>query len=115
VWTHCFQSDLAGGKNGPLDAYRHTLASATVAYTLSPAAVDWVTAAFEDQATPAGSMDAHNNAIGAALGARAAHFGDIAAMVSQQVQNGAENTAIATQTTWLAKRQWDERWLGKAF
>ena len=32
VWYHCWSTGLEGGKNGPLDAYRHALSSAMVAY-----------------------------------------------------------------------------------
>jgi hypothetical protein len=34
TWFHVANAPFLGGRNGPLDAYRHTLASALVAYTL---------------------------------------------------------------------------------
>ena len=36
VYAQWFRADLPGGRNGPADAYRHSLASATVAYRLTP-------------------------------------------------------------------------------
>ena len=47
VYAKCLGSDLPGGRDGPGDAYRHTLASAIVAYTSSPRCVDWVTRVME--------------------------------------------------------------------
>jgi hypothetical protein len=47
TYMQFFAADLPGGRNGPADAYRHSLASAIVAYTLSPRCVDWVTAVME--------------------------------------------------------------------
>ncbi len=40
TWSYVLKSDFEGGRNGKLDAYRHSLASATVAYTLGEWAVD---------------------------------------------------------------------------
>ncbi|RBD48788.1 hypothetical protein BRM52_23015, partial [Xanthomonas oryzae pv. oryzae] len=67
VYSQWLGSGLPGGRNGPADAYRHSLASAIVAYTLSPRCVDWVTAVMErgGVGTPSRAMDAHNNGIGA--------------------------------------------------
>ncbi|MGO4776882.1 hypothetical protein AB4084_15480, partial [Lysobacter sp. 2RAB21] len=76
VYSQWFAADLPGGRNGPADAYRHCLASAIVAYTLSPRCVEWVTAVMErgGQGNASRAMDAHNNAIGAHLGARAENW-----------------------------------------
>ncbi|WP_234882456.1 hypothetical protein, partial [Xanthomonas perforans] len=71
VYSQWLGSGLPGGRNGPADAYRHSLASAIVAYSLSPRCVDWVTAVMErgGVGTPSRAMDAHNNGIGARIGA----------------------------------------------
>ncbi|HEU0305371.1 MAG TPA: hypothetical protein VFR30_00215, partial [Lysobacter sp.] len=71
TYSHFFAADFPGGRNGPADAYRHSLASAIVAYTLSPRCVDWVTAVMErgGEGSPARAMDAHNNRLGARIGA----------------------------------------------
>ena len=63
VYTTTLHSDLPGGRNGPKDAYRHSLASATVAYTGSARWVDWVTRFMEhgDGGDAANAMDRHNN------------------------------------------------------
>ena len=39
TWTYVLMSDFEGGRHGPLDAYRHTLASAFVSYTSTPSVV----------------------------------------------------------------------------
>jgi hypothetical protein len=68
VYTVTLRSELPGGRNGPRDAYRHSLASAVVAYTGWPAWVDWVTALTEGEAQRASRrMDAHNNRIAARI------------------------------------------------
>ena len=47
TWSHVLQSPLPGGRHGPLDAYRHTLASAVVAYTFDARAIDLVNGVME--------------------------------------------------------------------
>ncbi len=63
TYAHWLSADLPGGRHGPSDAYRHSLVSATVAYTGSPRWVDWVTAVMENggRGDAARTMDAHNN------------------------------------------------------
>jgi len=106
TWSHVAHSNLQGGRHGPLDAYRHTLASAVVAFTLSPRAVEWVTSAMERDRNDANLMDQHNNGIGAAIGLRVRSFSEIEPAVQAQVQRGAVNARDAVQVTWLPPERW---------
>ena len=105
VWSHCYNSGFEGGKLGQLDAYRHTLASAVVTYTLSSRAVDLLTL-IESKSNKSGLMDRHNNRIGTNLGRQAARFTDIENQVFKSVKLGAENATDSNQITWLPKAQW---------
>lgn len=105
VWLHCYKSGFEGGKLGQLDAYRHTLASAVVTYTLSSCAVDLVTL-IESRSNENGLMDRHNNRIGTNLGRQATRFKDIENQVFKSVMLGAENATDYNQITWLPKAQW---------
>ena len=111
VYWKFFQADLPGGRNGPADAYRHSLASAIVAYTLSPRCVDWVTGVMESDglSNASGAMDAHNNRIGARLGAAAPSWAAMQRDVRAAVEHGAVNAASTDQITWLAPTAWQER------
>ena len=106
LWVECFKSDFTDGKNGQLDAYRHTLASAMVAYTLSPKAVVVVTKIMERKGNIANLMDQHNNALGAIIGVDAKSINELNSQVINHVQHGAINTNIRTQTTWLPQNFW---------
>ncbi len=106
VWYYCAISNLKGGSSGPLDAYRHTLASAVVAYTLSPKAVTIVSYVMERKAKPANLMDVHNNAIGAAIGNRVTKFSEIEPLVRQQIAGGKVNAGNFLQTTWMPLKKW---------
>lgn len=106
VWRECFVSDFQGGKSGQLDAYRHTLASAVVAYTSSPKVVDLVTACMERKERSDNLMDRHNNLIGAKIGLTAKSFNQINTLVRQQVSRGTENAIENSQSTWLARPYW---------
>lgn len=68
VYNSVWSSGLKGGGNGPADAYRHSLASATVAHTLSPKIVYLITDIMEqdgvEKANPENIMDKHNNLLG---------------------------------------------------
>lgn len=108
VWWNCHSSQFHYGKNGPLDAYRHTLASAVVAYTASPKLVSVVTFMMERDNKPANLMDKHNNAIGANIGQHAQSLADIKAKVATQIAAGSVNKVAPTQTTWLATQYWRE-------
>ena len=111
TYWHFFQADLPGGRNGPADAYRHSLASAIVAYTLSPRCVDWVTQVMEQggQGHPSRAMDAHNNRLGARIGATAQSWDAMQQAVLAAVKHGAPDTRSPDQITWLAPGAWQER------
>jgi hypothetical protein len=107
--NHVYQSDLEGGGNGPLDAYRHTLASAVVTYTLGDWAVNFTSYFMESKKTATGAMDRHNNHVGAKIGSHAKSFKDIEPMVHKHVLEGACCTSKKDQTTWLPKEIWRKR------
>ena len=111
VYARWFSADLPGGRNGPADAYRHTLASATVAYTASPRFVAWVTAVMENdgQGSPMRAMDAHNNRIGARIGVQARSWQEMQANVLRAVRAGHVDAADADQITWLPRERWLDR------
>ncbi len=105
VWT----SGLPGGGNGPADAYRHTLASALVAYTLSPRAVDWLTWWTEERHQPMDTtnlMDAHNNRLGARIGYSSRSIRDVLRRVKTAVELGQLDAPSADCITWLPPRMW---------
>lgn len=106
VWWHCYTSPLQGGKNGPLDAYRHTLASAVVSYTTSPKVVSLVTLVMEHKNKLPNLMDRHNNAIGAQLGTQVNAFAKLDSAVKSQIATGTINSTLSNQTTWLPKPYW---------
>ena len=111
VYAQWFRADLPGGRNGPADAYRHTLASATVAYTSSPRFVAWVTTVMEDdgQGNAMHAMDAHNNRIGARIGAQAGSWSEMQARVRAAVSSGNVGATDADQITWLPRERWLDR------
>jgi hypothetical protein len=106
-----FAADFPGGRNGPADAYRHALASAIVAYTSSPRCVDWVTAVMErnGQGNPSRAMDAHNNRLGARIGAGAQSWDAMQQAVLAAVKNGAIDARSPDQITWRAPSAWRDR------
>lgn len=106
TWTHVARSSLPGGRNGPLDAYRHTLASAVVSYTLSPGAVELATWFLEGSKKDSDRMDRHNNRIGAEIGAQARSFAEIEATVRARVARGAVDATDASQIRWLSPDRW---------
>ena len=105
-WSNVLKSDFDGGRNGKLDAYRHSLASATVSYTLGEWAVDFTTWIFESSGKESNLMDTHNNRIGARLGSKARTFSDIEPAVRQAVQNGHVSATDSNQITWLPPSKW---------
>jgi enoyl-CoA hydratase/carnithine racemase len=105
VYSHTIQAALPGGRYGPGDAYRHGLASGFVAKTLSPRAVELVSAMMEGD-DEASLMDRHNNAIGAAIGAGAASLDDMQQRVLAAVRAGRVNATDPNQMTWLPPRRW---------
>ena len=106
TWIKVAQSDLPGGRHGPLDAYRHTLASAVVAYTLNEEAVEWVNGRMEDERYLTQRMDIHNNRVGARIGSQANSFWEIEAAVAKQIASGQVMTRDAHQSTWLPEACW---------
>ena len=112
VWWHCYTSNLNGGRNGQLDAYRHTLAGAVVSYTSSPKIVTLVSLIMERKNLRANIMDKHNNAIGAQIGARISNRADslkeLESDVKMRVLQGAVNTPNSAQITWLPAQYWRE-------
>ena len=106
TWSHVVRSNLSGGRHGPLDAYRHTLASAVVSFTLGPRAVEWATWAMESASKDANRMDRHNNLIGAGIGASARSFSAIEPAVHAQVLRGAVNAPDPGKVTWLPPERW---------
>jgi hypothetical protein len=106
TWGSVFRSDLEGGRHGPLDAYRHTLASAVVSYTLGQWAVNFTTGLMESRGKDSNNMDSHNNRIGAGIGVSSKSFHDLEPSVRQSVLNGAVNSTNTNQVTWLPKEKW---------
>ena len=106
TWTHVLRSDLEGGRHGPLDAYRHTLASAVVSHTLGEWAVKLVTTVFESSGKESNKMDRKNNFIGAAIGRSTESFGELEPRVREQVSDGSELSEVAGQITWLPSDRW---------
>jgi hypothetical protein len=106
VYWVTMTSNLPGGRHGPQDAYRHALASAVVAYTLSPRVVDWVTAVMEPSDDPGDLMDRHNNFVGASIGASAASFAEIRPEVERRVHAGRVNARDPERITWLPPSEW---------
>lgn len=106
VYGYTLSSGLPGGRHGPQDAYRHVLASAVVAWSLSPRAVALATRAMESDPEPGSRMDRHNNAIGASIGASARTFAEIRPRVLARVQAGRVDAIDAEQVTWLPPREW---------
>jgi len=113
VYANVLPAKLEGGRHGPGDAYRHTLASAIVAYTLSPQCVEWVTAVMErdGNGTPGRAMDAHNNRIGAHIGATAPSWQALHESVAAAVKAGAVEATTENQITWLQPSMWQDRLL----
>jgi hypothetical protein len=111
VYARCLGSDLPGGRDGPGDAYRHTLASAIVAYTSSPRCVDWVTRVMERDVheRPGSAMDAHNNRIGARIGASANSWTSMQQAVLAAIHDGTVDARSPDQITWRAPDAWRER------
>ena len=106
TWFHVAHAKFSGGRGGQLDAYRHTLASAIVAYTLDKGAVDLVSSIMEQGSGSSNVMDRHNNRIGAQIGLQASSFSEIEAAVTNAVKDGAENSKSPDKITWLSQDSW---------
>jgi hypothetical protein len=111
VYAITIDSDFPGGRHGPKDAYRHCLASATVAYTGSAAWVEWATVVMErdGQGSPARAMDAHNNRLCAGIGARAENWNDMRADVLTAIRAGGVDIDATNRIAWLPPEQRQER------
>ena len=111
VFASTLRSDLPGGRNGPKDAYRHTLASATVAYTGSPQRVEWVTRIMEhgDGGDAANAMDRHNNRIGERIGMHARSWHEMRHQVRVAIATGAVDAVGDDQVRWLPPDTWRDR------
>jgi hypothetical protein len=106
TWSHVLRSDLKGGRHGPLDAYRHALASATVSYTLGEWAVSLTTWIFESGQKDSNKMDIHNNRIGAKIGSSSKSFSELEPAVRQAVLDGEVSATDPTKPTWLSPSKW---------
>jgi hypothetical protein len=106
TWTHVFRSELEGGRHGPLDAYRHSLASAVVSYTLNERLVKVTTRLMESGHKNSNRMDGHNNRIGARIGSSSKSFRELEPAVRQVVLDGAVDSSNPNQITWLPKEKW---------
>ncbi len=106
TWSCVLRSDLKGGRHGPLDAYRHALASSVVSYTIGGWAVDLITSVFESGGKAPNNMDRHNNRIGAGIGAGSRTFSELERTVSQAVESGTADTTDPQRITWLPENQW---------
>jgi hypothetical protein len=106
TWSCVFKSDFQGGRHGPLDAYRHALASSVVSYTLGRSAVDLVTTLCESGGRRSNRMDSHNNRIGATIGLRSRSFFDLEPSVRRFVLKGTVNSTNTDQITWLPEKEW---------
>ena len=111
VYAHWFAAHLPGGRNGPADAYRHALASATVAYTTSPRLVLLVTHVMErdGQGSDSRAMDAHNNRLGARIGVEAPGWDAMQAAVLAAVKAGGIDARDDNRITWLPPKRWQNR------
>jgi hypothetical protein len=109
TWSYVAKSDLEAGGNGPLDAYRHTLASSVVSYTLGEWAVDLITDIFESKRTDSSNMDKHNNRIGEKIGSHVKSFKDLEPSVRKHVLSGTSYANDPNQTTWLGRHRWHDR------
>jgi hypothetical protein len=108
TWGHVSKSSFQGGRNGPLDAYRHALASAVVAHTLGTWAVNAATWLMEREDRDSNRMDRQNNRIGASIGARVGSFAAIEPTVRAAVSNGGVDMTNVESVTWLRKNRWSE-------
>lgn len=117
VYSNVWNSELTGGGNGPADAYRHSLASATIAHTLSPEVVYFITDIMEQKGVEAGNpeniMDKHNNYLGAKIGSSIPLTLNSIFVVNkeirQRVNAGAINTKDPNQIRFMPKNSWVQR------
>lgn len=108
TWSHVASANFKGGRHGPLDAYRHALASAIVSHTLGTWAVETVTWAMEWKNKDSNRMDRHNNRIGATIGKESGSLWDIEPAVRAAVEAGTVDSTEAARITWLRGERWRE-------
>jgi hypothetical protein len=108
TWWHVMRSDFDGGRHGPLDAYRHALASAVVSHTLGELAVVFVSEGMEGRSKDSNRMDRHNNRVGAGIGTRAGSFSEIEREVRKAVRAGSVVPGDGEQIIWLPRSRWRE-------
>ena len=114
VWGQVLIQDLPGGHDGPLDAYRHTLASAVLTYVFDGAfgqragigAVEVVIFVMEHGESRSNVMDRHNNRLGSRIGSHAPTFAEIEPAVIQAVAKGTILATSPDQVTWLPEQDW---------
>ncbi len=106
TWSCVLRSDFTGGRHGPLDAYRHALASAVVSYSLGEWGVDLMTRLMESKGKDSNLMDSHNNRIGTQIGTHSKSFKELEPSVRQFVSDGTVNATDANQITWLPEEKW---------
>lgn len=115
VYYTVWNSGLKGGGNGPQDAFRHSLASSLVAHTLHPKCINLIIHVMEKdgKGSFANKMDAHNNRIGASIGASVPwSFNSVSKVIKKvrtAVDNGAVQTKNPNQITWMPKKYWVKR------
>lgn len=114
VWSNVWLKELPGGRHGPLDAYRHTLASAVLTYSLDNTvydgfglkAVEFVCWIMESGDLRSNQMDRHNNLLGSRLSKQAIAFSQIETKVETAVDQGMINSNDPNQVTWLPEADW---------
>jgi hypothetical protein len=63
----------------------------------------------DGQGNPMRAMDAHNNRIGARIGATATSWNDMQVKVLHAVRSGTVDASNADQITWLPQPWWRDR------
>ena len=110
TYSIVLRSGLPGGSDGPMDAYRHTLASAQLSYFLGPGTVKVFTVLTERHPDRKrdDAMDTHNNLLGAAIGAQARSLREVRSEVLHRVMSGSVDQTDPGQVTWLPRYYWSE-------
>jgi hypothetical protein len=106
TYIHVFKSDFEGGRHGKLDAYRHTLASATISYTIGEWAVSFATNIMEFGSKESNKMDRHNNRLGGKIGSTVQSFSELEPAVRKSIEGGTVMSSDPDQSTWLPPEKW---------
>lgn len=100
-----FNSGLSGYRGGPMDAFRHSLASAYVArYVGKWAVVTFTDFTERNHSSKYDVMDMHNNNVGVLIGT--SDTKDIYDEVKLRVSRGKINSQEAHVITWLPENKW---------